>query len=389
MNIHEYQAKELFKEYRIPVPLGGLAATPPEARQVADSLPGPVWVVKAQIHAGGRGKGGGVKVVRSAAEAEAVAGQILGMTLVTHQTGPQGKRVRKVWIEQGTEIARELYLAVVLDRGAERLAVMASPAGGMDIEQVAVETPARIFTVQVDPGQPLWPYQARKLLYGCDLDSKQVFSGTPLIQNLVRLAWEKEATLVEINPLVVTDDGRLLALDGKINFDDSALQRHPEIAALEDPEETDPLERQAVELGLNYIRLNGNVGTMVNGAGLAMATMDVIKQAGAEPANFLDVGGGASEEMVTQGFEVILSDSNVKAILVNIFGGILRCDTLASGVVAAARKVNLQIPLVVRLEGTNVQEGRRLLSESGLSFEVAGSMGEAAAKIAQITGGAR
>jgi succinyl-CoA synthetase beta subunit len=389
MNIHEYQAKMLFTEYCIPVPVGGLALTPPEARKVAGSISGPLWVVKAQVHAGGRGKGGGVKVVKSVAEAMAAAGQIMGMTLVTHQTGPQGKQVHKVWIEQGTEILRELYVAVVLDRGNERLAVMASPAGGMDIEQVAAETPERIFTVQVDPGAFLWPFQARKLLFGCGLDSKLVLSGTALIQSLVRLAWEKEATLVEINPLVVTAEGRLLALDGKINFDDSALQRHPEIAALEDPDETDPLERQAVELGLNYIRLNGNVGTMVNGAGLAMATMDVIKQAGAEPANFLDVGGGASEEMVTKGFEVILSDSNVKAILINIFGGILRCDILASGVVAAARKVNLRVPLVVRLEGTNVEEGRRILNESGLSFEVAGSMSEAAAKIAQVTGGAQ
>jgi succinyl-CoA synthetase beta subunit len=389
MNVHEYQAKNLFKDYNVPVPLGGLATTVREARSVADTLPGPVWVVKAQIHAGGRGKGGGVKVVRSAAEAEAAASQILGMTLVTHQTGPQGKLVRRVWIEQGTDISQELYLAVVLDRGSECLTVMASPAGGMDIEEVAAKSPERIFTTHVVPGQLLWPFQARKLLFGCGLEPKQVLSGATLIQNLVRLAWEKEATLVEINPLALTTDGRLLALDGKINFDESALKRHNDIAALEDPTETDPLERQAVDLGLNYIRLNGNVGTMVNGAGLAMATMDVIKQAGAEPANFLDVGGGASEEMVTKGFEVILSDPNVKAILINIFGGILRCDTLASGVVAAAKKVNLKVPLVVRLEGTNVDDGRRILGESGLHFEVAGSLSEAAAKIALVTGGAQ
>jgi succinyl-CoA synthetase beta subunit len=387
MNVHEYQAKNLFKEYHIPVPQGGLATTAREARSVADSLTGPVWVVKAQIHAGGRGKGGGVKVVHSAAEAEAAASKILGMILVTPQTGPQGKQVHKVWIEQGTDISRELYLAVVLDRSAGCLAVMASPAGGMDIEEVAVQTPERIFTTHVIPGEPLWPFQARKLLFGCGLDPKQVLSGAALIQNLVRLAWEKEATLVEINPLALTIDGRLLALDGKINFDESALKRHNEIAALEDPSETDLLERQAVDMGLNYIRLSGNVGTMVNGAGLAMATMDVIKQAGAEPANFLDVGGGASEEMVTKGFEVILSDPNVKAILINIFGGILRCDTLASGVVAAAKKVNLKVPLVVRLEGTNVEDGRRILGESGLHFEVAGSLSEAAAKIALVTGG--
>jgi succinyl-CoA synthetase beta subunit len=389
MNVHEYQAKNLFKEFQIPVPQGGLAITPREARSIAESMPGPVWVVKAQIHAGGRGKGGGVKVVHSPADVETAAAQILGMTLVTHQTGPQGKLVRKVWIEQGTEVSRELYLAVVLDRGAECLAVMASPDGGMDIEEVAAKTPERIFTTHVVPGQLLWPFQARKLLFGCGLEPKQVLSGAALIQNLVRLAWEKEATLVEINPLALTTDGRLVALDGKINFDESALKRHNDIAALEDPTETDPLERQAVDLGLNYIRLQGNVGTMVNGAGLAMATMDVIKQAGAEPANFLDVGGGASEEMVTKGFEVILSDPQVKAILINIFGGILRCDTLASGVVAAAKKVNLKVPLVVRLEGTNVEDGRRILAESGLNFEVAGSLSEAAAKIAQVTGGAQ
>jgi succinyl-CoA synthetase beta subunit len=309
------------------------------------------------------------------------------MTLVTHQTGPQGKLVRKVWIEQGTDISSELYLAVVLDRGAECLAVMASPAGGMDIEEVAAKTPERIFTTHVVPGQVLWPFQARKLLFGCGLEPKQVLSGAALIQNLVRLAWEKEATLVEINPLALTADGSLLALDGKLNFDDSALKRHKEIAALEDFTETDLLERQAVDLGLNYIRLNGNVGTMVNGAGLAMATMDVIKQAGAEPANFLDVGGGASEEMVTKGFEVILSDPHVTAILINIFGGILRCDTLASGVVTAAKKVNIKVPLVIRLEGTNVEDGRRILDQSGLPFEVAESLSEAATKIAKVTGG--
>lgn len=389
MNIHEYQAKQLLAEYGIAVPKGGLATTPEEARKVAESFPGPVWVVKAQIHAGGRGKGGGVKVVKSPAEAEEAARRILGMTLVTHQTGQTGKLVRKVWIEQGAAIARELYLAVVLDREAERPAVMASPAGGMDIEEVAAKTPEKIFTTHVEQDRFLWPFQARKLLFGCGLNPKQVAAGVSLVQNLVLLAYEKETFLVEINPLAVTTAGDLIALDGKVNFDDSALKRHPEIAALDDPEETDPLERQAVEMGLNYIRLNGNVGTMVNGAGLAMATMDVIKQAGAEPANFLDVGGGASEEMITKGFEGILSDPNVKAILINIFGGILRCDVLAAGVVAAAKKVKLAIPLVVRLEGTNVEKGCHILNQSGLFFEVAGSMAEAAAKIAQVVGGAK
>ena len=389
MNIHEYQAKSLLNDYGVAVPRGGLATTPAEARSVAQGLGAGGFVVKAQIHAGGRGKGGGVKVVGDPEEAVQAAQAMLGMNLVTHQTGPAGKTVRKIWIEQATDITRELYLAVVLDRGAERLAVMASPSGGMDIEQVASQTPELIFSTHLEPGQPLWGFQARELLFGCGLDAKQVSQGTALVQNLVRLAWEKEATLVEINPLAVTREGRLLALDCKINFDDSALKRHPEIAELEDPEETDPLERSAVKQGLNYIRLGGTVGTMVNGAGLAMATMDVIKMAGAEPANFLDVGGGASEEMVTKGFEVILSDPNVKAILINIFGGILRCDTLAAGVVAAAKTVDLKVPLVVRLEGTNVEAGKEILAASGLDFEVAGSMSEAARKIALVAGGAR
>lgn len=386
MNVHEYQAKALLKEYGVPVPNGALATTPEEARQAAQDLGGGLVVIKAQVHAGGRGKAGGVKLAGSPEEALQAARQILGMTLVTHQTGPEGKLVRKVWVEEATRIDRELYLAVVLDRTHECHTVMASPAGGMDIEEVAAQHPEKIFTTQVAPGQPLWDFQARKLLFGCGITGKALRQGTALIKGLVRLAWEKEATLAEINPLVLTQDGDLLALDAKLNFDDSALRRHPEIAELADPEETDPLERKAQEIGLNYIRLGGNVGTMVNGAGLAMATMDVIKMAGAEPANFLDVGGGASEEMVAKGFEIILADPKVKAILINIFGGILRCDVLASGVVGAARKVDLKVPLVVRLEGTNVEEGRRILNQSGLSFEVAASMSEAAAKIAQVVG---
>ena len=389
MNVHEYQAKEVLASFGVPVPQGGLATTPEEARQVAEGLPGPVYVVKAQIHAGGRGKGGGVKVVKSLDEVQAAAGDILGMTLVTHQTGPEGKLVRKVYVEQGTEIAKELYLAVVLDRGAQRLAVMMSPAGGMDIEEVAEKTPEKIFTTHIEPGQYPWPFQARKLFFGSGLTPAQVNQGVKIINGLVKLAWEKEATLVEINPLAINGDGDVLALDAKLNFDDSALKRHPDIAALEDPEETDALEREAVEQGLNYIRLDGNVGTMVNGAGLAMATMDLVNQAGASPANFLDVGGGANEEMVTKGFEVILSDPNVKAILINIFGGILRCDVLAGGVVAAAKNVDLSVPLVVRLEGTNVEEGRKILNESGLTFEVAASMSDAAVKIAKVVGGAQ
>ena len=385
MNIHEYQAKGLLAQYGVPTPRGAIAETPAQALAAARCLPGPVWVVKAQIHAGGRGKGGGVQVCKSLEEVEAAAKRILGMQLVTHQTGPEGKKVHKVWVEDGTNIARELYLAVVLDRGAQRLTVMASPDGGMDIEAVAEKTPERIFTTRLDGGHHIWAFQARQLLFGCGLTPAQIGEGVKLIQNLVRLAVEKDAVLVEINPLAVTGEGHIMALDGKMDFDESALKRHPDIAALEDPEECDALELKAKQLGVNYVRLSGYVGTMVNGAGLAMATMDAIKQAGAEPANFLDAGGGANEEMVAAGFEVMLSDPNVRGILINIFGGILRCDIVAQGVVNAARKVNLQLPLVVRLEGTNVEEGRRILNESGLKFETASSMSEAAHKIAAIT----
>lgn len=385
MNIHEYQAKGLLKEFGVPVPQGGLAVTPQEARAVAESLPGPVWVVKAQIHAGGRGKGGGVKVCKSPDAVEEAARAILGMQLVTHQTGPEGKKVHKVWVEQGTDIARELYLSVVLDRAAACLTVMASPDGGMDIEAVAEKTPERIFTTRLDGCLRVWPYQAQSLFFGCGLTQAQVGEGVKLLQGLVELAAAKDATLVEINPLAVTGDGHLVALDAKMNFDESGLKRNPDIAALEDPEEGDPLERKGQEMGVNYVRLDGYVGTMVNGAGLAMATMDAIKQAGALPANFLDAGGGASEETVAAGFSIMLSDPRVRGILINIFGGILRCDIVAQGVVNAARKVNLQLPLVVRLEGTNVEEGRRILRESSLKFETAASMAEAAQRIAGLT----
>lgn len=385
MNIHEYQAKGLLKEFGVPVPQGGLAVTPQEARAVAESLPGPVWVVKAQIHAGGRGKGGGVKVCKSPDAVEEAARAILGMQLVTHQTGPEGKKVHKVWVEQGTDIARELYLSVVLDRAAACLTVMASPDGGMDIEAVAEKTPERIFTTRLDGCLRVWPYQAQSLFFGCGLTQAQVGEGVKLLQGLVELAAAKDATLVEINPLAVTGDGHLVALDAKMNFDESGLKRNPDIAALEDPEEGDPLERKGQEMGVNYVRLDGYVGTMVNGAGLAMAIMDAIKQAGALPANFLDAGGGASEETVAAGFSIMLSDPRVRGILINIFGGILRCDIVAQGVVNAARKVNLQLPLVVRLEGTNVEEGRRILRESGLKFETAASMAEAAQRIAGLT----
>lgn len=385
MNIHEYQAKELLAAFGIPVPAGGLALTPDEALAVAQKLDGPVRVVKAQIHAGGRGKGGGVAVCMSLDEVPVAAQRILGMQLVTHQTGPAGKRVHKVWVEQGTAIARELYLAVVLDRAAQCLTVVASPDGGMDIEAVAAQNPERIFTTRLDGSHHIWSFQARQLLFACGLPPALVNKGALIIQNLVRLAVERDAVLVEINPLAVTEAGDFVALDAKMNFDESALKRHPDIAALEDPEEEDPLEAKARLLGLNYVRLSGYVGTMVNGAGLAMATMDAIKQAGAEPANFLDAGGGASEETVAAGFEILLADPNLRGILVNIFGGILRCDLVAQGLVNAVRKVQLSVPLVVRLEGTNVEEGRRILRESGLRFETASSMSEAAQKIAAVT----
>jgi succinyl-CoA synthetase beta subunit len=385
MNIHEYQAKQLLKAYGIAVPEGGVASTPNEARKIAMKLGPGKCVIKAQVHSGGRGKAGGIQVAATAKEAAEVAKQILGMTLVTNQTGPAGKVVRKVWVEKATDIARELYLAVVLDRTTQKFAIIASPMGGMDIEAVAASDPDLIFTTHVALGQELWPFQIQKLLSGCKLDAEQIKAGTNILQNLMRLAREKEATLVEINPLAVTRKGALRALDAKINFDDSALSRQPDIAALEDPEQTDELELEAQKNGLNYVRLNGNVGTMVNGAGLAMATMDVIKMAGAEPANFLDVGGGASEERISKGFEIILSDKNVNAILFNVFGGILRCDILAAGVVAAARKVKRKVPMIIRLEGTNVEEGRAILAKSGLNFEMAASMKEAAEKVAKIT----
>ncbi|NDV18377.1 ADP-forming succinate--CoA ligase subunit beta [Pseudodesulfovibrio sp. JC047] len=387
MNIHEYQAKKLFKDTGIPVPDGGRAETVDQALDVAKGLSGPVRVVKAQIHAGGRGKGGGVKVCKTMDEVKAAANDILGMQLVTKQTGPEGKKVHSVWVEQGTAIARELYLAIVLDRGAECLTVMASPDGGMDIEDVAENHPERILTTPLDGNHHLWPFQARQLLFGCELTPKQIGQGVKLILKLIELCVKKDATQVEINPLAVTEDGDLIVLDAKLNFDESGLKRQPDVKALEDPEEQDPLERKAAELGVNYVKLDGYVGTMVNGAGLAMATMDAIKQAGAEPANFLDAGGGASVEMVTKGFEVMLSDPNVRGILINIFGGILRCDIVAAGIVEAAKQTHFTLPTVVRMEGTNVEEGKQILRDSGLDFVLANTMSEAAASIAKLTQG--
>ena len=357
MHIHEYQAKRLLSAYGVPTPEGRLAATPGEAEQAARDLPGPVWVVKAQIHAGGRGKVGGVKVCRSPEEAREAAASLLGARLVTPQTGPDGERVNTVWIEQGTAGARECYLAVALDRASQCLTVMASPGGGMDIEAVAASSPERVFTARLDGGHYLWPFQARNLLEGWGLESGPARELASLVRRLAALAAEKDMTLLEINPLALSEGGVFVALDAKMNFDDSALKRHPDIAALRDREEGDPLERAAAEKGLTYVRLGGSIGTLVNGAGLAMATI---------------------EETVAAGFSIMLSDPHVRGILINIFGGILRCDIVAHGIVNAARKLDIAVPLVVRLEGTNVAEGRRILQESGLRFHTASSMSEAA-----------
>ncbi len=384
MKIHEYQAKQLFKKYGVPVPAGGAAFSVEEALAAAAGLGGYPVVVKAQIHAGGRGKGGGVALARSAEEVKQAAGRILGMTLVTHQTGPAGRRVGKVLVEQGLNIQKELYLGIIPDRGSAQIVLMASEAGGMDIEEVAARSPEKIIKVFVNPLLGLQGYHCRQLAFGLNLPAAAAKSFTPMIQHLYRLFMEYDCSLVEINPLVITADGALIALDAKLTFDDNALFRHKDVLELRDLDEENPLEVEASKFNLNYIALDGNVGNMVNGAGLAMATMDIIKLAGAEPANFLDVGGGASAEMVENGFRIILSDENVKGILINIFGGILRCDTLARGVVEAAAKTGIKVPVVVRMEGTNVEEGRRILAESGLNLITAADLKDAAAKVAQI-----
>ncbi len=388
MNIHEYQAKELFKKFDIPVPRGSVAFTATEAKEIAEGLASMPVVVKAQIHAGGRGKGGGVRLAGSVEETAETAGEILGMTLVTHQTGPEGKVVGKVLVEEGLDIDKELYLGVVPDRATASLIFMASEAGGMEIEEVAASTPERIIKQQVRPGEGLQPFQARSLAYGLNLEPELVKQFIPVVTKLYNLFVQYDCSLVEINPLVITKDNRLFALDAKINFDDNALYRQKDIVGYRDLSEEEPLEVEATEYNLNYIKLDGNIGNMVNGAGLAMATMDIIKLAGAEPANFLDVGGGASAEMVENGFRIILSDENVKGVLINIFGGILRCDILARGVVEAANKVGIQVPVVIRMEGTNVEEGRRILADSGLDLKVANDVWDAAAKVAEIARGA-
>jgi succinyl-CoA synthetase beta subunit len=381
MKIHEYQAKQILAKFGVTVPHGEVIAKPEDARAVAEKLGGGTVVVKAQIHAGGRGKGGGVKLAHSPAEAEAQAGQILGMTLVTHQTGPEGRVVKRALIEEGLDVARELYLGIVIDRASGQPVFMASSEGGVEIEVVAAEHPEKILKEFTDPSVGFQAFQARKLAFGLGLEGKVVNEAARLFQNLYRAFEATDASLVEINPFVITRDGRALALDAKMNFDDNALFRHPDIRELRDLDEEDPLEVKASNYGLNYIRLDGNVGCMVNGAGLAMATMDIIQYAGSRPANFLDVGGGANEEQVRHGFEIILSDANVRAVLINIFGGIMRCDIVASGVVAAAKTLGIKVPIVVRLKGTNVELGQKILQESGLNFEVANNMKEAAEKV--------
>jgi succinyl-CoA synthetase beta subunit len=388
MKIHEYQAKELFGKFGVPIPRGRMTSSAAEAGKIAAELGTTPVVVKAQIHAGGRGKGGGVKLAQSADEAVKIAGEILGMTLVTHQTGPQGRLVRKVLIEEGLEVEKELYLGVVPDRGTASIVFMASEAGGMDIEEVAAKTPEKIIKQYIRPTDGFQGFNARALAYGLNLEPEVVKQFNSLAAKLYNLFMKHDCSLVEINPLVITKDKRLIALDGKINVDDNALYRQKDIAAYRDLDEEDPMEVEASKHNLNYIKLDGNIGNMVNGAGLAMATMDIIKLAGAEPANFLDVGGGASAEMVENGFRIILSDKNVKGVLINIFGGILRCDVLATGVVEAAKKVGIKVPVVIRMEGTNVQEGRRILNESGLDFFVASDVWDAAAKVAGIAKGA-
>lgn len=385
MKIHEYQAKRIFVEYGIPIPDGDVANTPEEAREITNRI-GKKVVIKAQIHAGGRGKGGGVKTANSPQEAEKVAREIIGMNLITHQTGPEGKRVKRVLVEEALDVEKELYLGIVIDRSRdqEQPVIMASEAGGMDIEEVASKSPEKIIKVGANPVGSFSSFQGRKLAYGLGMDKSIVSKASKIIEMLYRIFMEKDATLIEINPFVLTRGGDLLALDAKINFDDDGLYRHPEIRELRDLDEEEPLEIEASNTGVNYIKLNGNVGCMVNGAGLAMATMDLIKLAGGEPANFLDVGGGATAERIEKAFRILTSDKNVKAILVNIFGGILRCDRVASGVIEAASKMNLNLPMVMRLQGTNVEEGRKLLEGSNLKFEVAEGLFEAAQKVVAL-----
>nr|WP_320131090.1 ADP-forming succinate--CoA ligase subunit beta [uncultured Holophaga sp.] len=377
MNIHEWQAKELMKAFRVPVPRGQVASDAREAAELARSFGGRA-VVKAQIHAGGRGKGGGVKLAKTSEEAASLFDAMLGMTLVTHQTGPRGRVVRAVYVAETVDIARELYLSLLVDRGASRVTILASTEGGVEIEKVAAETPEKLFKLAIDPATGVGPHHARDLAAALGLHGELFKQVQGFLQNLYTLFIENDCSLVEINPLVVTGEGQLLALDAKVTFDDNALARHPELMAYRDPHEESPEEVEASRYGLNFVKLDGNIGCMVNGAGLAMATMDIIKYCGGEPANFLDVGGGASEETVRNAFGIILRDPAVKAVLVNIFGGIVRCDVVARGIIKAAQDMAIGVPVVVRLEGTNVEEGRRLLAESGLDLRAAQDLGSAA-----------
>ena len=386
MNLHEYQAKTLFSDYGIAIPPGKIVSSPHEARSAAQELGGKSWVVKAQAHTGGRGKAGGVKLANNPDQVESLAESILGMTLVTAQTGPAGLPVHQVLVEQGSDIVRELYLGALLDRAQGRILFMASAAGGMNIEEVAATTPEKIITTLVNPATGLLPYQSRKLAFGLGLQGEQIKQFGQIMEGLYRLYMEKDVSLLEINPLIVTSEGRLLALDAKINLDGNALYRHQELLAMRDPSQEDPKEAAAAQHDLNYITLNGNIGCMVNGAGLAMATMDLVKLHGGEPANFLDVGGGATAERVTEAFKLILSDSKVRTILVNIFGGIVRCDLIAEGIIAAAKNAGVSVPVVVRLEGTNAPQGLKMLQNSGLDFITASGFSEAAQQAVAAAG---
>ncbi len=397
MNIHEYQAKALLRSYGAPVSDGRPVLRAEEAKTAAGELDGPIWVVKAQIHAGGRGKGrfkepeagekGGVRIARSVSEAAELARQMLGRTLVTHQTGPAGKQVNRIYIEDGSDIARELYLALLVDRQTSRISFVCSTEGGVNIEDVAHDTPEKILSFSVDPATGLSDFHGRRVAYGLKLEGQQIKQCIQLVKTLYRLFLEKDMEMLEINPLIVTTDGTLRCLDAKIGFDNNALYRHPDIVALRDETEEDPKELAASKFDLNYIALDGEIGCMVNGAGLAMATMDIIKLYGAEPANFLDVGGGATKEKVTEAFKIITSDPNVKGILVNIFGGIMRCDIIAEGIIAAVKEVGLQVPLVVRLEGTNVEKGKEIIANSGLNVIAGDNLSDAAQKIVKAVKG--
>ncbi|MBL8135546.1 MAG: ADP-forming succinate--CoA ligase subunit beta [Acidobacteria bacterium] len=389
MKIHEYQAKAILAKYGVAVPRGEVAMTPQDAVEIAKRLGGPVAVVKAQIHAGGRGKGGGVKVSKGLDAVEANAKAILGMQLVTHQTGPAGQRVGRVLVEEGLAIARELYVGMLVDRSTKKIVLMASADGGMDIEEVAAKTPERIHKALVEPGTGLLPFQAQQLAFAIGLTGDSVKKATKLMLALYQAFLASDASLLEINPLIVTEAGDLLALDAKMTIDDNALYRHADFRDLRDLSEEDPLEVEASKFALNYIRLEGNIGCMVNGAGLAMATMDIIKLSGGQPANFLDVGGGANAEQIRNAFKILMSDTNVKAVLINIFGGILRCDVLAAGVIAAVKELGVPVPIVIRMKGTNVDEGKKMLAESGLNFTTADTMGEAAVQVVQLAGGAQ